>query len=130
MRTPPSPEVEREHGHRAGERYARDFTAHYRGWLADRRGFDPAEARDAAYECAHGRLPGDRPCPDWPHSEPCGCWPGEVMKPSRIIPAPEEGATMPKTKNPAPLLVRLIADLDDEIAQLTAARDALKKVAA
>jgi hypothetical protein len=30
----------------------------------------PLEAKDAAYECKHGRLPTDR-------TPPCGCWPQE-----------------------------------------------------
>jgi hypothetical protein len=55
--------------------------------LADR--FDRIDALDAAHECRHGRLAGDR-------TPPCGCWPQQegfgVVRGERLLVRVEEAA--------------------------------------
>src|SRR3954463_16282099 len=56
-----SREVAREQAIRSGASYADAAMARYRAWIdAGAAGFDPLEARDAAHECRHGRLPPHR----------------------------------------------------------------------
>ena len=45
------------------------------------------EARDAAWECKHGRLPGDR-------TEPCGCW---AQEPAPVVALAAPGTTAETT---------------------------------
>lgn len=149
----PSPEV--APGLRAGARFIVDgptVVTRYRAWeAAGGQGIDPTEALDAANECDHERLPGDR-------TPPCGCFPG--LEPDPIpepVPVPVE-EPMPQPRKPAKprrratrvtakagakanadFVAQMVTQFDAEIerriaanpklAKLVAARDALKKVA-
>ncbi len=80
-----SPEVEREQAIRAADAYMRAVRRRYRDWVAaGAPGFDPYEASDANYECAHGALPHDR-------RQVCRCWADD---PSRTSPIPTEEEMM------------------------------------
>ena len=81
----PSREVQRESAIRSQASYGDALARGYRAWVdAGAPGFDPLEARDAAQECAHGRLPHDR-------TQVCRCWADD---PTRTAPIPEEDPTV------------------------------------
>jgi hypothetical protein len=124
---PASPEVAREAAIRAGQRYATNFAARYRGWLAAGgpiTGIDPHELLDAANECEHGWLAHDRR--RW-----CECFgPARAPKPQPNTPEERPMPKLTKVYADTSLLAKVLADLDREIGRLQAARDALAAVAA
>jgi hypothetical protein len=81
----------REVAIRAPASYTDRLAGTYRAWVdAGAPGFDPLEARDAAQECAHGRLPHDR-------TQVCRCWADD---PTRTAPIPKEQTTMEAVAQP------------------------------